>query len=127
MAKKDYIGPTFHKNKKVILPEGPIAELNTKSAKGMLAAGRLAGGDDSNVEGKLVEKPLQMGPPVRLPPKKKTTPEGAVVADDDGTLPPLPVHLLGNTHINSYQTLLANDRMEKPRIKAWQDEESTES
>lgn len=122
--RKDYIGPTIKKHKKVILPEGPVAEFSTKAPKGMLAARRLTGGEDPAVEGKKLEKPLQMGPAVELPakPGKKNDFD----ARAGKKLPPLPVHLLGNNHIDSYQTLLANDRMEKPRIKAWTSEDSSD-
>jgi len=124
VSKKDYIGPTIKQNKVVVLPEGPVAEFTTKANQGMQAARRLTGGEEPKVEGKMLQKPLQMGPPVNLPPKP-----GASAQDYDprvGRLKePLPTHLLGNTHIDSYQTLLANDRLEKPRIKAWQTDDKS--
>lgn len=125
--RRDYIGPTIKPSKPAVVPEGPSADINTKGSKGMLAARRLLGHEEPKLEGKPLKTPLPFGPP-SLPPGKLEpkaqqqkidnsirTVEGKVLRPDQ---------VMGNTHINSIQALLANDRMEKPRINGWSDEET---
>lgn len=128
MARKDYIGPTIKQRKTVILPEGPTADLSPKATQGMLAAKGLVGGEDVELEGKPVEKPLQMqmGPPIpNFKPKPRKTPEGFKSNISETEKKVGQRAMLGNTHIGSYQTLLANDRMEKPIMNGWSDEDSS--
>lgn len=97
----------------------------------MGAAKNLFGGEPPKVEGTPVKSPLPIGPPQPLPPSSKSqqqlTPKAQVeVKTSDGkTL--TQQELMGRSHIASYQALLANDRLEKPRIKAWQSDESSDS
>lgn len=126
--RKDYIGPTFHKHQKIVLPEGPSADLNARTSASLQAAKtKLMGSSASSIEGKRLEKPLQMGPLLpnfkpqpRLDAKGELKTNISEVEKQVGSSA-----MLGNTHINSYQTLLKNDRLEKPRVKAWQDSDSS--
>ena len=93
-------------------------------------AKRLMGHEEPKIEGTPVKTPLPFGPPAlppgKLEPRAKQkqidnsirTVEGKVLRADQ---------VIGNTHIDSIQTLLANDRMEKPRINGWADEEINKS
>jgi len=128
VAKKDYIGPTINKRKLGVVPEGPVAEFSNKGSKGMMAAKRLLQGkEEPVVEGTPIPTPLQVGPPALPPgrinkkPEKPQQPDKNVIKTIDGKVL-TPEQVMGNTHIGSIETLLANDRMEKPRVKAWQDE-----
>jgi hypothetical protein len=127
-SRKDYIGPTIKKRKHYVIPEGPVAELNNKTTKGMIAAQQILGPEPPKVEGTRVETPLQLGPPA-LPPGRLNKreemvrdPEKNLIKTIDGKIL-TSEQVMGNTHIGSLQTLLSNDRMEKPRVRAWQDEE----
>lgn len=128
---KDYIGPSIKKKKLGMVPEGPTAEHSHKLSQGMGAARSLFNKEPVKLDGTKVETPLPLAPPIQLPPgtqssrKVEPKPKLEVKTKDGKVLDPQ--QLMGNSHINSYQTLLANDRMEKPRIKAWTDEDSKES
>lgn len=126
--KKDYIGPTISPKKKLgVVPEGPTAEFSSKPSKGMGAAKNLFKGEPPKLEGTPVAKPLPVGPPTPLPPGSSK--EDAVIPKVRAEFKTVdgkvlsPEQVMGNSHIASYQTLLANDRLEKPRIKAWADED----
>lgn len=127
---KDYIGPSIKKTKLGMVPEGPTAEHSHKLSQGMGAARSLFKKEPVKVEGTKVDTPLPLAPPIQLPPGTQSSRQAApktkveVKIKDGKVLDPQ--QLMGNSHINSYQTLLANDRMEKPRIKAWTDDESKE-
>lgn len=122
--RKDFIGPTIGKRKTVSVPEGPVADLLTaKTTKGMAAAKRLLSGEPpEKVEGTPVKSPLQLGPPIKLDESQKVQkpkePQKQKPVAPDGVNPNV---LLGNTHVGSYQTLLANDKLAKPVIKAWKE------
>ena len=120
--RKDYIGPTIGKHKTIVVPEGPVAELNNKTTKGMAAAKRLMSGEEPKVEGTPVKSPLRMGPPVKLPPRKEApAPAPQAPVEKSAPEPVDPDVMLRTSHVTSYQTLLANDKMAKPPLKAWQD------
>ena len=130
MARKDYIGPTISSKKKsVVLPEGPIAEQSNKPSQGMRAARNLLGKEaPKKVDGTPVRAPLplanQVLPGVKKSPVGSPHPPGyeGKKSNEPGVDPTV---VVGNSHIDSYQTILKNDRMEKPRIKAWQDDDSS--
>lgn len=102
-----------------------MAEFSHRASKGMLqASGRLE--KEPEVEGVQVEAPLRPGPPIRIPKELRLKVEDAKKKLREKTQAELEVEpnvMLGNTHVGSLDTLLANDRMEKPRITAWQDED----
>ena len=119
----DFISPIISKKRRLhCLPEGPIADLNHQSTKGMAAAKRLLGGEQPKVEGTMMKAPLQQAP--MLPPgfKPRAKPEDPKKKRPELSVDPQAV--VGMTHIDSYQTLMRNDRMEKPLVKGWQDEGS---
>ncbi|MCA9781125.1 MAG: hypothetical protein KC800_30605 [Candidatus Eremiobacteraeota bacterium] len=121
---KDLIGPTFKKNQNRVhcVPEGPTAELSSsKPTQSMDMARRLLGGKEPKVEGTLIKGPLQqtpMLPPGAPLPRKPVpkTPRPELSVD--------PQAVVRMTHIDSYQTLMRNDRMEKPMVKGWSDEDT---
>ncbi|MFA5504926.1 MAG: hypothetical protein WC314_14400 [Vulcanimicrobiota bacterium] len=118
---KDMIGPTFKTHRIHCVPEGPTADLSSaKSSQSMELARKLLGKKEPKVEGTLLKGPLQKSPvlPPGAPlPRKPVpkTPRPELSVD--------PQAVVGMTHIDSYQTLMKNDRMEKPMVKGWSDEE----
>ena len=124
--RKDYIGPTIRSGKPAIIPEGPAAEFNPKSSKGMRAAGKELGKVEEHVEGVIVEAPFRMGPPLKLPPSLKNKIAKAQKAVEEKQRAEAeidPALMRGNSHIGSIENVLKNDRMEKPRITAWKDDD----
>ena len=121
---KDLIGPTFKKNQNRVhcVPEGPTAELSSsKPTQSMDMARRLLGGKEPKGEGTPIKGPLQqtpMLPPGAPLPRKPVpkTPRPELSVD--------PQAVVRMTHIDSYQTLMRNDRMEKPMVKGWSDEDT---
>ena len=121
---KDLIGPTFKKNQNRLhcVPEGPTAELSSsKLAQSMELARRILGGKEHQIEGTPIKGPLSQAPVLppgaplpRKPVPKKPRPELSVD----------PQAVVKMTHIDSYQTLMRNARMEKPMVKGWSDEDT---
>lgn len=89
----------------------------------MMAAKKFFKGEQPKVEGTPVKTPLPFGPP-SLPPgatRKDPAQDPVDVRTKEGKKLTRE-QLLGNTHIGSLDSLLANDRMEKPRIQGWSKE-----
>ncbi len=87
----------------------------------MELARRILGGKETKVEGTPIKGPLSQAPVLppgaplpRKPVPKKPRPELSVD----------PQAVVRMTHIDSYQTLMRNDRMEKPMVKGWSDEDT---
>jgi hypothetical protein len=102
------------------VPEGPTAELSgAKSTECVNLAKKLFDSEEKKVEGTLMKAPLQQTPflPPGAPVPKPQPKRGPNLNVD-------PQAVVGMTHIDSYQTLMRNDRMEKPMVKGWQDEDS---
>lgn len=128
------IGPTFNQFRTPVVPKGPTGDLSAlKGSRGMQAAKRLFAQDGQTIEGTRLETPLSLGTPIfEVKPSSVSTPEVSkkeppVAKPQDTASEPKLVKpdsqvILGNTHVDSYQTLLANDRMAKPVIKAWSDD-----
>ena len=126
MAKSDeFRDPRRKKHTGPVLPKGPSASFHTGATAGMKAAkGQFVRDRDVKVEGTIIEQRPPTAP-VGIPLVKK--PEEPVVnpvkpIDPDAPMKATPEMLQRRTHVASYQDLLANDRLEKPRIKAWQDD-----
>jgi hypothetical protein len=102
------------------VPEGPIADITqAKSTEGVNLAKKLLTGDDKKVEGTMLKAPLQKTPVLQ---PGEPIPKPAPKRGPDLSVDPQAV--VGMTHIDSYQTLMRNDRMEKPMVKGWSDEDS---
>ena len=89
-----------------------------------MAARKFFRSEEPKVQGTPLQNPLSFGPPT-LPPgvTKKNPKEDPVDVRTVEGRKLTREQLLGNTHIGSLDTLLANDRMEKPRVQGWSKEE----
>lgn len=102
------------------IPDGPIADISlAKGTEGIAAAKKILGGESPQVEGTRLKAPLQSTPvlPPGAPMPKAPPKRGPDLSVD-------PQAVVRMSHIDSYQTLMRNDRMEKPMVKGWQDEDS---
>lgn len=111
------------------IPKGPVAKLGPKSTKAMRAALGLKRDPEDTVEGTRISHPLRTGAPFAhfKPARAPEAPEPPVVeqvskqGSENSVSPEV---MLGNTHIASYQTLVNNDSLSKPAIRAWKNDKS---
>lgn len=121
---EDFQDPRRKRHTGPVLPKGPSSSFNTGATAGMKAAkGQFVRDRDVKVEGTIIEKRPPIAP-VGIPMLKK--PEEVKInspkpIDPDAPMKATPEMLQRKTHVASYQDLLANDKLAKPRIKAWED------